>query len=354
MPSDTKFLDVLISVRWLNHFTFWTILTISTAYHGSLFGGTFVQNLANMASLLPIHILTAYLFVYLLIPRLLFQKKWLRFLVISIIIIYLSAVIGRLFIIYVAEPIIRGSVDTESLWQVISDPIYLLKVYIPSLLLPTILLFLIKMSKERFHQRNREAILIKEKQTSEINFLKAQMNPHLLFNTLNNIYSLALSKSDDTPDVILKLSDIMDYTLYECNEERVLVVKEWELIENYCDLEALRFSGPVNISLSQNIENETTVIAPLLLIPIVENAFKYGIGKSEGAPEIRIELEVKSGILNLKTFNLKNSKSRNRSTKRGIGIENLRRQLNLQYPLKHELDITEDDESYSVRLKIEL
>ena len=355
MPAELKFVDKVISVRWLNHFLFWCGLTLSTAYHGSLFGGTFVQNLANMVSLLPIHITTAYFIVYLVIPNFLFRKKWIPLLLIFIATIYVASVISRLLIIYVAEPIVRGEVDFESLWQIMSDPFYLLQVYVPSLFLPTLLLFLIKMTKERFSHRNLEAQLIKEKQASEISFLKAQMNPHLLFNTLNNIYSLAQLGSKDTPEMILKLSEIMDYTLYECNEDRVLVTKEWALIENYADLEALRFNERVDLILSQNIDMSEAVVAPLLLIPIVENAFKYSLTGGEKTPVIKINLKVKNGKLELKTWNTKSLVGRNsQSGKNGIGIENLRKQLSLQYPNRHNLKIEETESDFMVKLNIEL
>ena len=354
MPSDVKYVDTVLSVRWLNHFIFWVVLTLSTAYHGSLYGGLFIQNLANMVSLLPIHILTAYTAVYFIIPRFLFRKKWIVFALVLILLCYTSAVISRLLIVYVAEPLVRGEVDKESLWQIVKDPIYLLQVYVPSLLLPTLLLFLIKMTKERFSQRNREAQLIKEKQSTEINFLKAQMNPHLLFNTLNNIYSLAQSGSEDTPEMILKLSDIMDYTLYECRAAEVLVTREWELIENYADLEVLRFSDQVNLLLSERIDNSQAKIAPLLLIPIVENAFKYGLKTSHTDPEIKIDLTVKEGFLQLKTSNTKDKSHTNQSVQHGIGLKNLRRQLNIHYPERHQLILDESEDRYNVNLKIEL
>ena len=155
--------------------------------------------------------------------------------------------------------------------------------------------------------------------------------------------------------MILKLSDIMDYTLYECAQEKVLVTKEWKLIENYADLEALRFNQEVDLSLSERIEDKEATVAPLLLIPIIENAFKYGLIESVSRPLIRINLEVNNGTLTLKTKNSSSNKTKRKPNhKNGIGLENLRKRLSIEYPSRHQLIIDESEEYFSVTLTIVL
>ena len=191
-----------------------------------------------------------------------------------------------------------------------------------------------------------------ERTLSELKALKSQINPHFLFNTLNNISSLAIKKSDDTPEMILKLSDILDYTIYECNVNRVPITKEWELIENYADLQALRHHDQMTIALNQNIDDAQTKVAPLILISLVENAFKYGLkGKRDGAL-IDISLNIEDGKLLFKTFNTKSAENIDR--KKGIGLSNTKRQLALLYPDRYNIVIDEQETSYEVSLSIDL
>jgi len=209
------------------------------------------------------------------------------------------------------------------------------------------------MIRDRFKQENRLTVLEKEKSNAELNFLKAQMNPHFLFNTLNNIYALARNQSPDTPEMILKLSNLLDYTIYECNGPTVPIVKEWELIENYVDLQAVRNSNQLMIAINQEIDNEQTPIAPLILISIVENAFKHSVRREQ---QIKISLEVEKKLLTFKVFNTRSKESlkREMSRKKGIGVTNVKKQLALIYPNRHTYRVEELEESYTVILTIEL
>jgi len=262
LPSNNSHIDTFLSYRILNHIIFWVVTILITSYQGSLFGGTFTDNLVNMLILLPVQMIVAYLLVYWQIPQWAFLKKWIPFILSLFVVAYLAAVLARIITIYIAEPLIG------------------------ILYIPAFVLFLIKMTKERFINAQRVTVLQKEKQTAELNFLKAQMNPHFLFNTLNNIYSLAKNKSDQTPEMILKLSEILDYTIYECNDERVPIAKEWELIEHYVDLEALRYNKELDLTLNKYVDNDDSQIAPLILITIVENAFKFGLANAKQVPKI--------------------------------------------------------------------
>lgn len=356
LSTNNSFVEKILSFRILNHLIFWILSIIITSYQGSLFGGTFADNLLNMAILLPVQIMVAYLLVYWQIPRLAFAQKWIPFFMSLIVVAYFSAVIARVITIYIAEPLIGIDDIKEPIIEIMADPINLIKVYVVIIYLPAFILFLIKMTKERFANAQRLSVLQKEKQTAELNFLKAQMNPHFLFNTLNNIYALAKNKSEQTPEMIMKLSEILDYTIYDCNDDRVNINQEWELIENYVDLEALRYHKELDLEIHKNIDNEQAQIAPLILITIVENAFKFGLANAKQTPRISIRLEVIGKHLTFAVINSKANK-RNEITKikkRGIGNSNIEKQLSLQYPNRHKIETKETKDQYKVTLSISL
>jgi len=337
-------------LRFVRHLVFWTSISLLLAYTGSLFTGDFKGSLQYMIALLPSQMLAAYLMVYFQIPNWLVKGSWLRFLLLSAIVAYLIAALTRLSSVYIAEPLMGVDGIDESLWEVLMDPVYLIRVYVVAAYIPVVFFFLIKMTNERFTAETRMVKLEKEKQSAELDFLKAQINPHFLFNTLNNIYSLAIKKSDDTPEMILKLSEILDYTIYESNVDRVPITKEWELIENYADLQALRHHDKMTIALNQDIDNPDAMVAPLILISLVENAFKHGLkGKREEAT-IDISLIVKNGKLLFRTYNTRTVD--NTVINGGVGLNNTKRQLALLYPGRYEIAIVESETSFEVSLSI--
>jgi len=300
--------------------------------------------------------MVSYLLVYWQIPRWAFHKKWLPFFSSLIVVAYLAAVLARVITIYIAEPLIGIDDIKVPILEIMADPINLLKVYVVILYIPAFILFLIKMTKERFLNAQRFTVLQKEKKTAELNFLKAQMNPHFLFNTLNNLYALAKNGSEQTPEMIMKLSEILDYTIYECNDDSVKISREWELIENYVDLEALRYDKELDITLKKEIEDKDAQIAPLILITIVENAFKFSLANSRKIPQIKIDLRVKDNDLCFEVFNTKAVMKNlsNDKKKKGIGVSNIKKQLALQYPSNHSIEVIESKEQYKVILKISL
>lgn len=189
---------------------------------------------------------------------------------------------------------------------------------------------------------------------SEIKFLKSQINPHFLFNTLNSLYALSLKKQESTPEMILRLSDIMRYILYECNEETVNLQKEVDYLNNYIELEKLRHGAKMNTRLSISGELDSYQIAPMILNPFFENSFKHGIAESIHSPSLLLKISVSNeGLMH---FYLENSfeETRNSSTSKGIGITNVKRRLELLYPEKHQLQITKENNLFTVDLKMQL
>ncbi len=205
------------------------------------------------------------------------------------------------------------------------------------------------------HQRDRKDLETQRMQ-SEIKFLKSQINPHFLFNTLNSLYALTLKKSDKAPEIVIKLSEMMRYMLYECNERRVPLHKEVNYIQNYLDLEKLRQSGQSDIQF--RIEGQITdqTIAPLIFIPFLENSFKHGLNHQLGDGYVHVVMKVLDTKLLLRILNSKPNHSPvpTEKTSGGIGLVNVQRRLNLLYPNQYKLDILDSDKEHIVELSLDL
>ena len=198
------------------------------------------------------------------------------------------------------------------------------------------------------------ALLKSEKLKAEMDFLKSQINPHFLFNALNNIYTLSVIKSDNTPENLLKLSGMLRYMLYDCKEDRVPLKKELEYIDNFISLNKLKDSQGLNIELELDRSQPDLRVAPLIFIPFIENAFKHSKIEDLENGWIKLSLKIQDQTL---FFNVKNSISKTTFTKDkvgGIGLRNVKRQLELVYPNKHDLIINKTDTAFEVSLKIDL
>ncbi len=194
--------------------------------------------------------------------------------------------------------------------------------------------------------------LARSKAEAEIKLLKGQLQPHFLFNSLNNIYSLALIKSDLTADSILKLTELLDYLVYRVNMDKVALSKELQLLRNYIGLEQLRYGDQLIVEADVKVENDALQVAPLLLLPFAENCFKHGGAGSDGLFWVKIQLLAdEKGLV----FDIANSKKNGVAPKNragGLGLQNIRQRLLLLYPGRHQLHIDDLHESYRVRLDI--
>jgi sensor histidine kinase YesM len=215
---------------------------------------------------------------------------------------------------------------------------------------------LLKLSKSWFllMEADRKLILAeKEKINNELLALRSQINPHFLFNSLNSIYSLALNQSDKTPAVILKISDLMRYMLYEANEDKVPLKNELQFLENYFELQKLRSDERTEIKLNITGEIKKQQIAPLLFLPFIENSFKHGV---KGDPEggfTRVIINVQGEEIQLDVINNKGKIDKvEKGYIQGIGLQNARRRMELLYPQKHTLLINDLEDSFEVKLNI--
>ncbi len=197
----------------------------------------------------------------------------------------------------------------------------------------------------------REKQLLKEKLETELNFLKAQINPHFLFNTLNSIYALALKKSEDTPGVVIKLSKLLRFVLYEAQAKTITIEKEILFLNDYIELEKIRYNQRLELVFNHSADNKAEPIVPLLLVPLVENAFKHGASETTQKAFIHIHLKLQNSQL---SFVVENSfEHEPDSAHEGIGHKNLRRQLELLYP-DFELDTRISDQNYKASLVLNL
>lgn len=203
-------------------------------------------------------------------------------------------------------------------------------------------------------QKEKTELITKNIET-ELQFLKNQINPHFLFNTLNNLYALTLKKSELAPDVVLKLSEMLRYMLYECNEKEVALEKEMKYIENYIELEKIRISKDVNITVEINGDIHSAKIAPLIIIPFVENSFKHGLKQNLHDPYLQIQTYISSDKLYFSIVNSKASIAAGINYQvqpGGIGLVNVKKRLQLIYPNKHSLQITDHPDRFEIQLTI--
>lgn len=201
--------------------------------------------------------------------------------------------------------------------------------------------------------RQAEQRLRIEKQEAELNFLKAQTNPHFLFNTLNNIYALARDKSSQAPESILRLSKLLRFMLYEAGGSFIAVEQELKIISDYIELEKLRYDDSLRVNFNYDLEDSKQAIPPLLLIPLVENAFKHGVSETRGRPFVDIHLTLKERRLQ---FVVKNSTELPKDAtpvREHIGLSNLRRQLELLYK-EYKLELEQGELEFKAVLTINL
>lgn len=200
------------------------------------------------------------------------------------------------------------------------------------------------------HDRLEAELKLKE---AELKLLKSQIHPHFLFNTLNNLYSLSLEKSDKTPDLIIRLADMLSYIIYDCNSERVQLTKEIDFLNSFIELQKVRYdSCDIQFNVSRELNNMQ--IAPMILHSFIDNSFKHGPDKDSGNPWIRISIVTEGDLLYFTVVNSTENDHNKENKGSGIGISNAKKRLELIYPEKHDLVINHSDNTYSVFLKLQL
>ena len=298
-----------------------------------------------------ISIVSSHVFVYYLIPDFLITKKHKQFLLYTF---YASVFIVCAVLMTVAFGFVFFyNLELQKMPGLIKNP----GVILVCVLLIISLASAIKILKHNFKSLEEKKTLenkflqtqlqLKEQ---ELKFLKMQIHPHFLFNTLNTLYGFALKKSEQAPEMILKLSNLLDYILYQVDKPLVRLQDEINHIEDYISLEKSRFQEGLQIVFDKNLLDNELQISPMLLLPFIENAFKHGV-QINGVVNVRIMLKVDEEAL---SFSIENSSKNKEISKNGIGLENIKKRLEMLYPQRYFLEVLQEGKMFKVNLKITL
>jgi two-component system LytT family sensor kinase len=349
-PSFAKDLQGsgLLKKRWLYHLLFWhAYYVLMLILYMSLHEKLTLSSCILYFVILCFQALFAYFNIYLLIPRLLFAKKYIYY----VIALVFNMVICSL-VIMLLEALYRY-IKAENNGHM---PIFTLGNLGITFIQETYLIGMVtgmKFVKDSI--LNQQWMKEKEKHylETELKFLRSQIHPHFFFNTLNNIYSLTLKKSDEAPGIILKLSDLMSYMLYESNVPLVPLSKEIDYLQNYLDVEQLRFGHRLSVSFTRTGFIEEVNIPPMILILFLENSFKHGVKNNISKIHIGISLKIDTEFLYFRVDNPVTEDEMPAESK-GIGLANVRRRLDLLYGDNYTLDIRTEEAKFSVSLKMPL
>lgn len=300
---------------------------------------------------IPVTILLTYANLYLLMPVFYYRKRYVAY---GAALLFLL-LFGGLSTRYLTHTFIlpwehlhnpdRFRLENKHFWI----PVRILRLSVETIPVITVTM-LLKLMSNAYQQEKHLRELEKEKFAAEIGLLKAQVNPHFLFNTLNILYALTLKASDKASKVVLRLSALMSYMLYEAGADKVPLTDEINYLENYIGIEQMRFAERLDLSFQYSGDIAGKMIAPLLLLPFVENAFKHGI--EEGAGWITINLKVIDKRLYLKVENSKPGHIK--SSPSGLGLKNVKRRLELIYPGGYNLQLIQNTETFEADLKLDL
>ena len=330
----------------LTHVLFWVLYVISEYFANlaHLYPSEWWQFLRATMLPLPILMVATYFLALYVVPRYLMPNKWIWFLLWCIVVaalVFYTRIKWQEMVNYLRSDQYYPIPVNKMLKNIIRDY---------SIIALAVCIHIIG-DYRRKQKLNEE--LIKAKAEAEIKLLKGQLHPHFLFNSLNNIYSLALSKSELTADSILKLTELLDYLVYRASMDTVPLAKELQLLENYLGLEQLRYGDKLQVKADIAVQNDSMAIAPLLLLPFAENCFKHGGVGADGV--FRVELHLYTDHKKL-YFSLSNSKRKTTNStptrSGGVGLENIQKRLNLLYPERHQLQIVNAEEQYEVTLEI--
>jgi len=337
--------------RWTAWTVFWLLVTAFLTMWFGHRSGNYGFSLLFVALLMPVALGTTWLIGEVLVPRFLLAG---RFFLFGLYTIY--AIIGAVyleFVVMMTAFILLVGYDASAL-----DPATLDAVSLIVGLFVVVFLFLSIRLVERWHAlrsaHERMARLRAEAELRlrevELDTLRGQIHPHVLFNSLNNLYALTLDRSDAAPETVLRLADLLEYMLYRGREETVPVSEEIDILRTYASLERLRFDRPVDVDVRAEGSEPEPRIPPLLLLPLLENAFKHGVRPEGGADRIAVRVEWDADRVRCRIANPLPAADPVRTGPGGIGLENVRRRLELLYPGRHAIDITREAGEFVVSI----
>jgi hypothetical protein len=374
-------LPFLFSNQWKyrlsRHLAFWLAavfglglvgLTIRLLFRTEISPGAVNERLLQPLLYLPGQVFLVYTLLYWVIPRYLLRSKYPQAIIWAVVLTILSGFIGSISWDFFIDTFNNWILQRQRIVGFAGTPIELRLRSTVSIRenLPYDFYFALretvniagiaaalKLAKYWYEKEYRVTILQREKLDAELQSLKAQLHPHFLFNTLNNIYSIAENTSPLASGMLLKLSDLLRYILYECNRPLVNLSQEFSLIRDYIDLEKVRYTA-LDLHLRLPVSTNGYCIAPLLLLPLVENCFKHGTSRVLEQPWISIEADLKDNWLLVKLINGKRPGPEQNTFAEGIGLTNVRKRLDLLYPGRHELNILSEPDLFIVNVRLEL
>jgi len=353
--------------RIKRHLLFWATWVV---FMGFLYAFTplpsrlnYLQRLPNSTTdavlYLPIHIFLSYTLMYFLIPRYIVKGRYLLAVFWLVVLVLATGCLSAIVSLYVLFPVKEALLPSHLIVRYRPSDSPGLSAFYLSLLAGLRgglsvggIAAAIKLMKHWYTEGQRNLRLQKENAESQLQILKAQVHPHFLFNTLNNIYSFTQNTSSTASAMVMGLSDILRYMLYECNKPLVPLAKELKMTEEYIDLERIRYGNALEMDINLPGDTDGLHVAPLMLLPFIENCFKHGISNILDQPWLSLHVTIEDRTMTMKLLNSKPARPSHRTP--GIGIDNVRKRLALLYPGKHELVINEEEEVFIVILKLEL
>jgi len=344
--------------RILLHVTFWVVYTLQDALVGMIWAGPesaigagpFWKALMDALLCLVAKFLFTYFLLEVSVPRIVAGKYPLARIVGEIVVVLLISIfVYRVIAFYLIFPQVyhvhspTGLLSLRGIFAAMMDIGFVAGVATA-----------LKFGMIQMRVKENEKLLIREKLEAELKFLRQQTSPHFLLNTLNNVYALARKKSDDTAEVVMKLSELLRFILYESSDPTIPLIEEIKVLEDYLELERMRYDDRLTVSFGKELDTEFYRITPLLLLPFIENAFKHGISESRFESYVDIDIRVNRGRLEYRVENSKDDGPHEPSNKNNnIGLVNVRRRLELTYK-DYNLDIREGENSYRVSLSLNL
>jgi sensor histidine kinase YesM len=340
--------------RIATHFLFWAvILSGYTILYGYSSQGAYRQAFILLISTLPIYMGSTYYSMNHLLPQFLFKRDYkgftLRFIYTSLLAIFLELLV--IMFVFVMPFRSYGLPGGEINSIRIDIPFLMVGIYLVILLGTTI-----KLLKHWYTAQQRNRKLTQASLEAELKMLKSQVHPHFLFNTLNSLYALTLKKSDEAPEAVLKLAGLMRYLLYDCKADFVTLAQEFQMLNDYVSLEWLRYAGRLKIELKLDDPDPQLQLAPMIILPFIENSFKHGASQQIRQPWIQVEARVTNRHLKLRVENSKPVASTPdlQNSREGVGLKNVQRRLDLCYPGLYRLTVENQQDRYKVELEVPL
>jgi len=340
----------LFNRRPVIHVLYWTLFVLIGSFIFS-----YQQNfpysffLLNFLVHLPVFIAFTYGVIYFLVPSFLLKGKYLLFFSSLIAVTGVAAILRILISRYIYYALFIPEVLHPKVWLS-------LEIFVVNLIWiigPAVVYAMFKYYKNWISSQNIANEAERKQLMTELQVLKAQLNPHFLFNTFNNLYVLALQKSDQAPILIAKMSDLFHYILYECNAVEVPVSKEIKLITDYIKIEELRYSDRLSISFEKDIRQSDCLIPPMMLYTFVENCFKHGCSDDPKSPWIKLLIRVRDNRFEFEASNsIPEANRKKKEFSGGVGLKNIKRRLELIYPHNHKLEISRKPNEFHIRLEI--